>query len=123
MRVLVCGGRDYDDGETLARTLDRLHARHGDALEIVHGAARGADLLAEEWAKQNEVPYIGVPARWRKGGKNAGPERNKRMLDRYQPKGVVAFPGGNGTANMIRQAKEAGLSVWQIGAEQNVPKA
>ena len=122
MRVLVCGGREYADSATLARTLDALHVRYGDALEIVHGAARGADLMAEAWAKQNEVPYVGVPARWAKHGKGAGPERNKRMLDYYQPKGVVAFPGGNGTANMIRQAKDAGLNVWEISAEQNKPK-
>src|SRR5262249_25506155 len=30
-----------------------------------------------------------------------------------KPDGVVAFPGGTGTADMIRRAKKAGLEVWK----------
>jgi hypothetical protein len=36
------------------------------------------------------------------------------MLDEWQPDGVIAFPGGRGTADMTRRAKESGLKVWEI---------
>jgi len=35
------------------------------------------------------------------------------MIDDGKPDGVVAFPGGTGTADMIRRAKKAGLKVWE----------
>jgi predicted Rossmann-fold nucleotide-binding protein len=35
------------------------------------------------------------------------------MLSEGKPDLVIAFPGGRGTADMIRQAKEAGVPVRQ----------
>jgi len=29
---------------------------------------------------------------------------------------VLAFPGGRGTADMVRQAQRAGVPVWEIAA-------
>lgn len=40
-----------------------------------------------------------------------GPKRNRKMLE-LKPDGVVAFPGGRGTMDMIRAATEAGVPVW-----------
>lgn len=37
------------------------------------------------------------------------------MLDEGKPNGVVAFPGGAGTAHMIRISREAGIGVWEPG--------
>jgi predicted Rossmann-fold nucleotide-binding protein len=34
------------------------------------------------------------------------------MLD-MKPDGVVAFPGGDGTADMVRRARAAGVKVWE----------
>ena len=31
----------------------------------------------------------------------------------FNPVGVVAFPGGTGTADMVRQAKAKGVNVWE----------
>ena len=50
MRVLCCGGREFLDREMLAATLDRLHQERAFSL-VIAGGARGADTLAEEWAK------------------------------------------------------------------------
>ena len=36
------------------------------------------------------------------------------MLDEGKPDLVVAFPGGTGTADMIRRAKKAGVEVKEI---------
>ena len=54
------------------------------------------------------------PAAWDRG-RRAGPERNQRMIEIGEPDGGVAFPGGCGTADMVRKARAAGLVVWRPG--------
>lgn len=100
MRVLVCGGRDYFDYVTLARKLDEF-----SPTELIHGAARGADSLADRYAREKGIPVQRFHADWQAYGKAAGPIRNKQMLLDSDPDLVVAFPGGKGTANMITTAK------------------
>ena len=43
----------------------------------------------------------------------AGPRRNRRMLDR-RPDLVLAFAGGRGTADMVRQARASGVRVIEV---------
>lgn len=109
MRLLVCGGRDFADELNLFRTLDYLH-RHRIAC-VIHGAARGADSLAGKWAREQGVPCRSFPADWNRHGRAAGAIRNQQMLDEGRPDLVVAFPGGRGTADMVRRAKAAGIPV------------
>jgi len=112
-RVLVCGGRDYDDFERVEAVLSKLHAEAGiDA--IIQGGARGADLLAYNWAHWAGVPCEQYDADWEAFGRMAGGMRNKAMLDEGRPDLVIAFPGGSGTRNMIRQARKAGVEVIEI---------
>lgn len=110
MKILVCGGRDYTDREAVFAAFDRVHAKQPITL-LIHGAARGADALADDWARARGVPREPHPADWAKHGRSAGPRRNWRMLE-AGPDGVVAFPGGRGTADMVRQARAAGVPVW-----------
>lgn len=104
--TLVCGGRDFRDKDLLWRTLDSLAISC-----VVHGGADGADRLGGEWAIAHKVPEIIVPAQWDGYGKGAGPVRNGWMLKFTKVTRVVAFPGGRGTADMIRQAEKAGVSL------------
>ena len=112
MRVLVCGGRDYADRGALFSALDRLASKRGVS-EVIHGGATGADSLAGEWARARGVMCSVFRADWERHGRAAGPKRNQRMLEEGKPDGVVAFPGGRGTADMIQRAKAAGLTVWE----------
>lgn len=112
MRMLVCGGRDYEDGIAVFRALDRAHA-HRPITLLIHGAQRGADRWGERWAKSRGVPFKPYPADWDRYGKAAGPIRNSLMLAEGQPDGVTAFPGHEGTADMVAKARRAGLPVWQ----------
>jgi hypothetical protein len=109
-RVLVCGGRDYGDRATLYATLDRLHAEHHFAV-LIAGGARGADTLAEQWAKDRSIPTEIYMADWKGQGRAAGPIRNQRMLTEGKPDLVVAFSGGKGTAGMMALARGAGVPV------------
>ena len=111
MRLLVCGGRDFDDWRWVMRSMDDLDSNEGIDL-VIHGGARGADTLAGRWADRRRVPCMVFPAAWKGGlGRSAGPIRNGWMIDFGKPDLVLAFPGGRGTANMIKQAKAAGIDV------------
>jgi len=115
--ILVCGGRAFDDYELVERTLVHLSARYTIKL-IVHGAARGADTYADKAARCLGIqtkPYPIQPEQWRKGGPKEGPIRNRRMLDENEIDVVVAFPGGDGTANMVEQSELRGIPVRRIG--------
>ncbi len=112
-RVLVCGGRDYNNREQLFRILDAAHLANPIVL-LVHGAAPGADDLAGRWARHVGVPWRAYPAAWKSEGKSAGPKRNQRMLDEAKPHLVIAFPGGRGTADMVKKAEAAGVPVVRV---------
>jgi predicted Rossmann-fold nucleotide-binding protein len=108
LRVLVCGGRDYDNRAVLYADLDGHHKRQPFAL-VITGGAKGADQLAREWAEDRGLPVMVFPANWAKHGKAAGPRRNQTMLDFGKPDLVVSFAGGAGTYDMIRRAQAAGV--------------
>jgi hypothetical protein len=74
----------------------------------------GADLGAFLWAVQNSKKIKTYEAEWSKYGRAAGPIRNRRMIEEGKPNLVVAFPGGAGTANMTKLAREAGIKVIQV---------
>lgn len=111
MKILVCGGRDFDDYKLLSETLNP-HIHTG--LVIIHGAAKGADSLAERWAKDNADDIESYPADWTKYGKRAGYIRNVQMLNEGKPDLVVAFPGGKGTQMMINLAEAAKVPVIKV---------
>lgn len=126
MRVIVCGGRTFGNYGTSRRgspewekadaertfifnTLDGLKITH-----VIEGAARGADTVAGEWAVANNKELTEYPAEWAQHGPAAGGIRNHQMLDEGYPELVIAFPGGKGTADMVRRAKKAGVPVREI---------
>jgi len=83
---------------------------------VIEGEATGADTLARETAKLLDLPFEPYPAQWEKYGRAAGPIRNSQMLLEGKPNAVVAFhtnlAQSKGTANMVNQARKAGLPVW-----------
>lgn len=108
-RILVCGGRDFNDAALLEQTLNDLEPRL-----IIEGGARGADALARSYAMLHGVELQSYPAMWDRDGKAAGPIRNQAMLINGRPDLVIAFPGGRGTADMVRRARAAGVPVSEI---------
>jgi len=111
MRILVCGGRDFNDDILVRKVLFNYIDKN---LVIIQGEARGADYLAKMWAKNYSVAYESYPADWSKYGKRAGYIRNVQMLNEGKPDMVIAFPGGKGTEMMINLAKSAGVPVTEI---------
>lgn len=109
-RVLVCGGRDFNDWELLDIYLSK-YLKPEDTL--IHGGGRGTDSLADLWFWNNneQASIEKYSADWDKYGKGAGPIRNQQMLDEGNPDLVLAFPGGSGTLDMVTRARKAGVTV------------
>ena len=112
MRVLVCGGRDFDNIAFIWTQMNRIHTET-PITAMITGGQRGVDTIANEWGKTKPIERFVSRAEWKKYGRPAGPKRNARMLE-WRPDLVVAFPGGPGTANMIEQAKRACVPVKKI---------
>ena len=116
IKVLICGGRDFNDYGLLADTLVGLIGQYNpEDVTIISGhAIRGADRLGERFARDNECKLEIFPADWDKFGKGAGYIRNQQMIDEGKPDLVVAFQGGRGTQDMIKRAKKHGIEVVEV---------
>ena len=99
------------DYASLSSELDQL-ASQPDL--IIQGGAMGADRLTRRCAEHNGIAFHEKLAFWHIHGKRAGPLRNAKML-RLCPDICVAFPGGRGTADMVRRCFVAGIPVLGPG--------
>lgn len=110
-RILICGDRNWTDHLMI---WDALIDAGSDVI-VIEGEARGADSLAREAAEAMGFRVLPFPADWERYGKAAGPIRNRRMLEEGRPDEVWAFHNdlghSKGTANMIAQARKAGVPV------------
>ena len=97
--IIVTGGRDYSDWNRVQEVLNLFEIDL-----IIQGGANGADYLATKYAKFYGRKWKTVAADWDLHGRAAGPIRNKEMLTAYPNAVIVAFPGGAGTADCVRQA-------------------
>ena len=111
MRVLVCGSRGWTDYDAILRRLSQIQ----EGPTIVHGAAGGADTMADRAARTLKLPIERYPADWATYGKRAGFIRNEQMLDTGVGL-VIAFWDGQsrGTQHAIESAKRRGIPVEVI---------
>jgi len=114
-RVIVAGGREFQDYGMMEKCLDGHFEETGWDAAIIEGEARGADKLAARYADERGMPCEKFPAFWDELGPiQAGPERNGRMADHASllPDGeLVAFwdTKTRGTKDMIGQARQRRL--------------
>lgn len=113
MKLIIAGGRAYT---FTPQDFARLDALLPEVDEVVSGGATGADACGEMWAASHGIPVKCFPADWQKHGRAAGPIRNRTMS--LYADAVVLFPGGRGTADMARQARAAGLKIYDFRGQQ-----
>jgi hypothetical protein len=116
--IAAGGGRDLAWPQQ--RIAAELLARSGGRLVhlLLHGGARGADAAIGRAAQQLGWSALVMPAQWQLHGRAAGPIRNRELLQQAIAKAVahtspgslasvlvVAFPGGPGTASLVREAR------------------
>lgn len=112
MKILVCGGREFADRDLFYKAMKPY--LYDKTVSIIHGAAKGADTIAGDWAHAFGHQVESYPADWNKYGKRAGYIRNTQMLNEGKPDLVIAFPGGKGTAMMVKLAKAANVQVIEV---------
>lgn len=112
IKLLICGGRKYNDKEFMFKWLDEFAAVN-TVSHVIHGDCGGADRLANEWAEERCIQPVKLPALWKQLGNAAGPIRNRAMA-LLTPDLVIAFPGGNGTRSMTSIARANGIKVLEI---------
>lgn len=110
MKIIVAGGRDFNDYNLLLESCDYFFQNQSE-IEIVSGTANGADKLGERYAEEKGYQVKKFPADWEKYGKSAGFKRNTEMAEYAD--GLIAFWDGKskGTSHMINTAKNKNLKV------------
>ena len=112
MKVIIAGGRDFNDYELLCQKVDKILSRqiYSD-IEIVSGAAKGADKLGEAYAEERGYKITRFPADWGTFGNSAGYRRNVEMA--VYGDALIAFWDGisKGTGHMIDIARTHSLLI------------
>jgi len=127
--IIGAGGRDYSDWLQVSKAMNHVSGRMR-LVEVIEGGAPGADRMCGHWADlhMGAVEHRTVPADWdgyRKRGETwkAGHDRNRKMAEMLVERreqtgarmGLLVFPGGSGTANMIETASSLGIRAMPIG--------
>jgi predicted Rossmann-fold nucleotide-binding protein len=116
MHVIICGGRHRHLTLEWYDWLDQIRADL-EITTVYHGGAKGIDMDAQRWAHSRGLTVHACPADWERHGPAAGPIRNAEMLKKLSCErngeaiAVIAFPGGRGTVDMVRKARQAGVTV------------
>jgi hypothetical protein len=130
MIVLAFGGRAYDRYDGVKEAFSLVNKIFGQIKLVVHGGAglpanwkemrkadlvrtisKSADALAHKYALENGIKLKVYEADWAANPKTAGVLRNSHMLhellNSYPSTKIVslAFPGGNGTADMQKKVE------------------
>ena len=110
MKVIIAGGRTFNDYDLLCRNCDKALSLQTE-IEIVSGTANGADKLGEKYANEKGYLIKQFPADWGKYGKSAGYKRNEEMA-KYAD-ALIAFwdSKSKGTKYMIDLAKRYELKL------------
>ncbi len=116
MRVLICGSRNWKEEDVLQEYRIETYIKTLPSNTVViHGAAPGADMVADRVARERGHTVIEFEAKWDLYGDSAGPIRNQRMLDVGKPDRVAAFHedivNSKGTKDMIDRARKAMLPI------------
>jgi len=113
MIIAVTGTRYGVEPATMdkfKKIVEDLATKHSCRFQI--GDATGVDTQVKDYLHGLTMPYSVYYADWAEHGVSAGPIRNKAMLEEADL--LIAFPGGNGTANCVNQAVAKGIEVIKI---------
>lgn len=113
MKLGIVGSRTFIDYERLKRKI--LKKYNIDQIdEIISGGAIGTDTLAEQFAKEYNIPIIVYKPNWSKYGKRCFAIRNQKIVDMSDK--IIAFWDGEskGTKMTIDMAKKKGIKPYIV---------
>ena len=111
-KVIIAGGRNFNDYERLKRDCDKLlinKRNMGYRIIIISGTAQGADTLGEQYAKEKGYEVLRFPADWTTYGKKAGYIRNIEMSQHADACICFWDNFSRGTRHMIETARKKGI--------------
>jgi hypothetical protein len=114
MRLLICGGRHFDNAVLVDTELSRINVKTPISV-MIHGGLPGIGFPAEAWARRNSVHVIRYPANFSLG-KNGDFMRDLFMLEDSRPDAMLMFPGGRRTAEILLAARAGKISVTEVWA-------
>jgi YspA, cpYpsA-related SLOG family len=125
MRILITGERHWTCREVAETVLNRLVARYGPNLVVIHGGACGVDQSFQVACETMGVAVEPHLADWKGLGNVAGPARNQEMVQAGADLCIAlhrSLASSKGTKDCIRQALAAGIPVYLIDGEEAAPK-
>ena len=112
-KVIIAGSRTFNDYNLLKEQLDFLfqNKKITHKIIIIHGCALGADSLGEQYAMENNLEIVAMPALCNIFGKSAGYKRNVQMAE--EADACVVFWDGisKGSKHMIEISENMGLNL------------
>lgn len=111
LTVVVNGSRELRDRGAVWRAMDLAH-RHKPIAVVIHGGTPGAELLAAEWADRLGLRFVACPADWERDQETAALKRHKRMIEDFNPDGVIIFPGAIFGDDLAGRAGAHRIPVW-----------
>ena len=104
-KIAVVGSRGFDDYALFKEVMDGYLDKVGTAA-FVSGGASGADTLAEQYAKENDIDVIVFKPEWKRYGKRAGYIRNEQIWEEADC-GIAFWDGkSKGTQHSFKLAKK-----------------
>lgn len=110
--AVITGGQGFANVASIETFLEQCQLHKGLTKIIISGASK-AEKISAEWAKRSDVQVVTFDLDYTVLRKQAVSERNKLMLDRHVDF-VVAFPGGDSTADMCAQADVLGIQIYRV---------
>jgi YspA, cpYpsA-related SLOG family len=125
MFILITGDRHWRCDDVAEQIINRLLARYGPDLVVVHGGAPGVDKAFSLAGRELVVAVEPHVADWKGLGNIAGPARNGEMVEAGADLCIAlhrSIETSKGTKVCVRQALAAGIPVYLIEDDQAVPK-
>ena len=119
MKLAIVGSRDMTDMELMIDWINLTVMVFGPIECIISGGARGADTLAERYARMHGIKFIPFRPDWKKyGRKRAGLLRNHDIVGAATH--VLAFPSPNGSGtqhsmSLAKKQKKPLVECWLSG--------
>lgn len=102
-KVAVVGSRRFTDYDLMKQILNQQHDKIG---MIISGGAKGADTLAQRYAKDNGIPMHIIYPEYEKYGKRAPLRRNVTIANLAEKMIAFGYPDSRGTRHVVDKMKQ-----------------
>ncbi len=118
MKLAIIGSRNFNDYKSFENYINQIRQTY--TIEcIVSGGAKGADALAERYAKENNIPIEIYYPDWDKFGKSAGYIRNNDIWQNADM-GIAFWDGiSTGTSHSFKIAKKQNKKLFIFNSKTN----